>query len=393
MLDSMSKAYSVAGMANQLRTQQGMQDAYRNNSGPDGQLNQAGFLSDLGKVNPQAAIQMQNTLAESGKIQSEAQTAKMNADVAVGKVVYPALKDFMENVPEDQKSTVFDSYVQNLKAKGVPMSVLKQVPMTSDGKALYEPDMMKHMYAQYSNYNDSLGGELTRAEIREKQSQTGKNFAETEKTKSETIKQNPALAGQTNDPAKLVPSMVPKEHQAQALKEIEAAENTRNMSQSIMDSFDQAAKDVSGAGRATSLVKTPRSAMALHQAMQPTFKDLEGTVRQAAMDNTFKNITPDAADTDADRATKRAALSDYLKSKLSAPTARAYGVDLSKYNSTAPYKGGGQSAATSDKQQSNYRASGSAVSGDEVAQYAMKHGLKLSDAQNYLRSQGYAINR
>ena len=50
-LGSLSKAYSVAGMANQLRTQQGMRDAYAANTDQNGQLNQAGvsFRSRKGK--------------------------------------------------------------------------------------------------------------------------------------------------------------------------------------------------------------------------------------------------------------------------------------------------------------------------------------------------------
>jgi len=71
--------------------------------------------------------------------------------------------------------------------------------------------------------------------------------------------------------------------------------------------------------------------------MQPTFKDLEGTVRQAAMDNTFKNITPQPGDKDYTVETKRQALLDYLQSKASASTAKGYGIDLHRFESTAPY--------------------------------------------------------
>ncbi len=56
------------------------------------------------------------------------------------------------------------------------------------------------------------------------------------------------------------------------------------------------------------------------------------------MDNTFKNVTPVGTDTAADIATKRAALANYLQSKASAPTARAYGIDLSKFGSTSAYQ-------------------------------------------------------
>lgn len=136
------------------------------------------------------------------------------------------------------------------------------------------------------------------------------------------------------DPAMLIPQMVPKEHQKEAYKEIQVAQNTHHMAKNIMEAFEQAAKDVTGMGRITSHIKDPRSIGALHQHMQPTFADLEGTVRQAAMDNTFHNITPSPYDTEADIQTKRKALQEYMQSKMSAPIAKSSGIDLSKFEST-----------------------------------------------------------
>ena len=140
------------------------------------------------------------------------------------------------------------------------------------------------------------------------------------------------------DPAKLVPMLVPPEHQKQVFAEIEAAQNTRKMSGAIMDAFEKAAKDNTVMKTGAGYLRTPPSVLAFHQAMQPTFKDLEGTVRQAAMDNTFHNTTPGVGDFPSSTNTKRAAVQDYLASKSSAPTAKAYGIDLSKFSSTAPYQ-------------------------------------------------------
>lgn len=141
-----------------------------------------------------------------------------------------------------------------------------------------------------------------------------------------------------NDPARLVPLLVPKEHQAKAFGEIEAAENTKKMAASIMQSFEDAAKSNTALRTGAGFLRTPADVYALHQSMQPTFKDLEGTVRQAAMDNTFKNITPMPGDADSTIGVKREALKDYLQSKMSAPTARGYGIDLKNFNQTSPYK-------------------------------------------------------
>lgn len=142
-------------------------------------------------------------------------------------------------------------------------------------------------------------------------------------------------AAQGADPAQYVQYVVPKEHQAKVFGEIEAAQNTQQMSKSIMESFERAAKENTIARTGFGLARTPGSVYALHQAMQPTFKDLEGTVRQAAMENTFKNITPAPGDSEYTVKIKREALGEYLKSKMSAPTAKGYGIDLQKFQSTS----------------------------------------------------------
>ena len=137
------------------------------------------------------------------------------------------------------------------------------------------------------------------------------------------------------DPAAFVPSVVPADRQKDVFGEIERAQDTRRMGDTILKSFDQAAHDNTVLKTGAGLVRTPASVYALHQSMQPTFKDLEGTVRQAAMDNTFTNITPRPGDTRATINTKRDALVDYLKSKVSAPQAKAYGIDLDKFQTTS----------------------------------------------------------
>lgn len=143
-----------------------------------------------------------------------------------------------------------------------------------------------------------------------------------------------ALQGGRGDPSGLVQYLVPEHHQKAVFDEIQRAQDTRRMGESILKAFDQAAQENTVAKTGAGLLRTPGSVLALHQAMQPTFKDLEGTVRQAAMDNTFKNITPAPGDFDDTIKTKRAALEDYLKSKASAPTAKGFGIDLDKFGTT-----------------------------------------------------------
>lgn len=166
----------------------------------------------------------------------------------------------------------------------------------------------------------------------------GKFEMQSAQLQNQIAMQRGAMAGQEASPARLVPFLVPKEHQEQVFKEIEAAENTRKMAGNIMKSFEEAAHENTILRTGAGFIRTPGSVYALHQHMQPTFKDLEGTVRQAAMDNTFKNVTPMPGDTEHKIQQKREALEEYLQSKLSAPRAKAYGIDLSQFASTQALK-------------------------------------------------------
>lgn len=141
---------------------------------------------------------------------------------------------------------------------------------------------------------------------------------------------------QNQDPSQFVQFVVPKERQAEVYKEIERAQDTRANAPAILMSFDKAAQDINGfVNRPLALIKEPRSAQALHVGLGPTFKDVEGTVRQAAMDNVFKSVTPVPGDTAADIKTKRAALEHYITAKSSAPVAKGNGIDLDKFKSTS----------------------------------------------------------
>lgn len=143
-----------------------------------------------------------------------------------------------------------------------------------------------------------------------------------------------AAANPKTDPAVLVASMVPETHQKKVFDEIQMAQNTKHMAKNIMDAFEAAAKENTVVRTGGGMLRTPGSVYALHQHMQPTFQDLEGTVRQAAMDNTFKNITPMPGDNEHKVQQKREAVSEYLRSKMSAPVAKGFGIDLSRFSST-----------------------------------------------------------
>lgn len=135
-----------------------------------------------------------------------------------------------------------------------------------------------------------------------------------------------------SDPATLVPFLVPKEHQQKVFNEIDAAKNTAKAAKEIMQEFDNAANTVNATDFVPGMQN--RHQKALHALMGPTFQDVEGTVRQAAMDNMAHNTTPQFGDNAETIKTKRNALEHYLRSKESAATASGYMPPLTRFEST-----------------------------------------------------------
>jgi hypothetical protein len=144
-----------------------------------------------------------------------------------------------------------------------------------------------------------------------------------------------AAANGSVDPARLVTTLVPQHHQAAVFKEIEKAQDVRNITQVAKDAFEQAAKENTVMRTGAGLLRVPGSVGALQQALMPTLKDLEGTVRQAAVDSIKNTITPMPGDDEHKIATKRQTLINYLKSNSSAPVAKGFGIDLDRYQSTS----------------------------------------------------------
>lgn len=142
---------------------------------------------------------------------------------------------------------------------------------------------------------------------------------------------NPNQGTSNQDPALLVPALVPEGDRKQVFDEIKNSQNITANGPKILAAFDEATKQ-----HLTDYVPgtSNKGQMSLHQLLLPNFKSIDGTVRQAAMDETFANVTPKFGDTKDKIATKREALVNWLHSEASAPTAKGYGIDLNKYSST-----------------------------------------------------------
>lgn len=145
-------------------------------------------------------------------------------------------------------------------------------------------------------------------------------------------------AQQSVHPANLVPILMANASPAErekAYKEIQAAENTATMADSILKNFDEAVKQNTVLKTGAGLLRTPPAVLAFHQALMPTFHDLEGAVREANIKSTKENLTPLPGDTEYTSNYKRNSVKDYIKSKMSAPVTKAYGINLEMYPTTS----------------------------------------------------------
>lgn len=134
------------------------------------------------------------------------------------------------------------------------------------------------------------------------------------------------------DPAQAVPFMVPADRQKDVFDEIKHAQNTTKIAPQIMEAFDKSAQ----ATHAADLIPGVPSADQKHleALLNTTVTDTEGTARQAAFDSIHKNMIPNGLDSAYTKQVKREAMTQYLKSKQAAPTARGYGINLANYGST-----------------------------------------------------------
>lgn len=140
------------------------------------------------------------------------------------------------------------------------------------------------------------------------------------------------------DPSTLVPSVVPEHHQEAVYKELERAQNTKQVAQTALKNFDevtQQMKSAGGLGRLKTAAYSPAQLQALEAELGTTVGDMEGTVREAAMHNVKSAYLPRSTDSDERLAERRAELANYLKLKAAAPRAKSFGIDVSKFDSTS----------------------------------------------------------
>jgi hypothetical protein len=347
-------------------------------------VNQQAVLSDLYKTNPMKAMEMQKTFNA-----SNLEDLKNHSDIKKSLV--------MDLDPKDPQS--YEAFRQKSIKLALPGS--DHLPEQYPG-----PQYINQIQHSTLSYAESLDRDMKQKEFemnstdktdhrsidREKLGlEQSKNALEMQKLYGGAAPQGLGANGET-DPAKLVPFKVPQHHQATAFKEIESAQNTAANHDKIMEAFDNAAKNYHAADLIPGIDNADQKS--LHALMGPTFKDVEGTVRQAAMDNMAKNTTPQVGDDENTIKTKRNALEGYLSSKMSAPTAMGYGIDLSKFASTSPKAAAAMKSAASKTASPDESASTSAPPAGTIRMLDPKgtpRFIKLEDVGEAIASGGRKI--
>lgn len=134
-------------------------------------------------------------------------------------------------------------------------------------------------------------------------------------------------------PEKLVPGLVPKEHQKDVFGEIKGAENAAKSKVNIMDAFDRANSENTILKTGAGFLRTPASVSEMEALFLPLIKDQEGRVNEFEL-NTLRNLEPKPGDFPSKVQSKRRALENFIQGKSATPTANAYGIDLDKFNSS-----------------------------------------------------------
>lgn len=141
------------------------------------------------------------------------------------------------------------------------------------------------------------------------------------------------------DPAQLVPIMIDNDaDRRKVFEEIDDMQRVAQSSPQLLRLFDQAAKDNTALRTIKvpyigALGKLPES-VSSYQALLNQLIKTQGPARDAEVMRVFKSVTPEPYDSEADVELKRKTLKDYLKGLTTAPTARAYGMDLNKFSRT-----------------------------------------------------------
>lgn len=316
-----------AAQQRQMQQTMAMRQAFAENTDAQGNVDQQGVSASLSRLGMGYMVpEQQQAFAKLNQAKADATTSQMQAThqaATVTSAYYGYLLNLYAKDPEAAKAA-YPGIKQTLIDEGVPNA--EKLPDEMD------PGLIAQGYQVASHYKEQLANMATQAGIGETKAKTEEALATAAKARSETWARPQTPDGTpVTDPAQLVPYQVPKDHQANALDEIKNAQNIKSLAPKIMSAFQM--------GTSRNPVVAAQGQREFEGLMNTTVKDTEGTARQAAFDSIHRTMTPSGITaTPGENATKARTVQEYLTSKMAAPTAKAYGIDLTKFDSTSPYQ-------------------------------------------------------
>ena len=428
--DSMGKALSLSNLSMQnkqaqmqmqqqqlqLQQQQAMRDAYASNMAPNGQLDQQGYMSALGKINPQMAMDSQEKFNKMNKDAAEAQSAKIEAAAKATDALLPAM-NYLSGLSEDDRAKAYPLIMAQVAQSGaLPPQSIQNMPKDADGNFTYSPDFFKQSYGVLKNTAANLNSMKAQAEITKTYSDIGQAPA----------KLNSELYGSRSPNAELTSQY---DKQAAPVRSSQMAMNQ------MIDNY----KNPSPQGDASLVL----NAFKIKFPNAPDVNSLEELTHSQSASDTFKNAAAKALAGGLDQGTRDNLMRDGVSTfranvqslngikqrynsraqaqNVNDPTMTAepaidktYSDALDLQKKIGPYvppsdRGGfmgtlnklassvvgvgGNQQAKASEDAKTYAPPGSKISSDLVAQYATRHGMKMSEAQDYLKGRGYVIGR
>lgn len=158
---------SNLGMQNQqqqinMQTQQAMREAYAANTNPDGSINRTGMLSAIGRVNPQAAMEMSKQFNAMDMAQAQKNAAQADAAEKTLTVTGPAF-EYLAKLPEDQRAQAYGGVMKQLSDQGIDVSRMKPT---------YDPNSFNQYYSTWRQSKPSLEAQVQQSTIAKNQAET-----------------------------------------------------------------------------------------------------------------------------------------------------------------------------------------------------------------------------
>ena len=246
----------------------------------------------------------------------------------------PALKLFNQQVEQD-----LEAQKANLGKQQNLLSALNQ----HYGNQVEADNMFKVIQGQQiASMIDQAGAQAKTPQAQAAAMQAkGQILSQNAQVLGHMAAQKTALSGiggsqqQQMDPAQAVPFLVPPDQQKEVFKEISQAQNAAKNKDAFLQAFDKAVSENTVLGRLSRAGFTPPSIKAMNMLSLPLIHDLEGRVNEYEQ-KTVQDNMPELGDKESTVAAKRKAMEDFFDQKMAAPTAKGFGIDLGKFQSTAP---------------------------------------------------------